>query len=224
MNINLASAVTCALVLLGSVVHADEDTDQALSKIVQLGPGVHAVKRDSKGRIQSCVVVGQSRISTVLGAAKGKETARQRARLAASGEFVKWLKEKVSVHARSEDETIMFLEGSDGNDQDALKESGKAVEKTSTMMESISEGLVRGLQVLHAETNAAGETYSIVMGWSADQSEATKKIGQDQRNDQPAANEAAVESGTASAPAPRRKNKTIRDEKVTSDDVKKFLP
>src|ERR1700751_5222182 len=91
----------------------DAEVEKALSKIAQLGPGVHAIKKDDKGRIRSCVVVGQSRISTVLGKAEGLEAARTRARLNCAAEFRKCIKEKITVYENAEKETIPLLEGTE---------------------------------------------------------------------------------------------------------------
>src|SRR4051794_17830845 len=82
----------------GSDDKKDDPVARALGKIAELGPGVHAIKKDDRGRIKTCVVVGQARISTALGKAKGLETARTRARLAAAAEYRKWLSEKVTVY------------------------------------------------------------------------------------------------------------------------------
>jgi len=188
----------------------DADVEKALSKIAQLGEDVYKVKTDKQGRITSCIVVGQSRISTVLGRAKGLQDAQTKARLRASAVFVKWLKENVSVHVDGDGETINFLEGSKDNDAQALKEAGKAIEKTSEKFKSVSSGMVRGLQRLHVEISEKNETYTIVMGWSADTSRAIEKI----------------EKGGDGKGAPKNKNSKkpgIGDKKVTSDDAKKFL-
>ena len=67
--------------------------EEQMDNLVKQGPGVHNIKKDDKGRVQSLVVVGQSRISTVLGAAKGKEVARKRAAQSANAVFVQWLGE-----------------------------------------------------------------------------------------------------------------------------------
>src|SRR5262249_61095182 len=97
----------CAVVLLAPIPFvraddkADDEVSKAFSKIAALGPGVHAIKRDAKGRITSCVVVGQSRISTVLGKAKGLEVARTRARVDASAQFSRGLKGKVGINQKS---------------------------------------------------------------------------------------------------------------------------
>ena len=192
-----------------------DETAQAFDKIAQLGPGVHAIQTDKKGYITSFVVVGQSRISTTLGKAKGVEVARERARLAISGEFVKWLREKVSVHQKSETETVMMIEGSD----EALKESGKSVEKDSKVIDSFSDGIVRGLQVLHLDVSDKDKTYTLVMGWDAKTSKATKKVGDDLKDDA----KHDGEKGTKGDALPKAREK-IDDKKVTSDDAKKFLP
>jgi hypothetical protein len=214
---------------------AKEDAQaKEMSLIAQLGQGVHKVKTDDKGRIKSCVVVGQSRISTVLGKAKGLETARQRAALAARAEFVKWLKEKVSVHETTDDETILFLEGSEGNDKDALKESGKAVEKTSKKMESVAEGLVRGMQLLHTETSGNDKTYTLVYGWERKAAEATKKVREDLNDESkdgtrpkagntPPTGRKVAEGADKSSPGKKAPDKKIEDKKATSKDAKKFL-
>ena len=223
----ICAAVVTALVGAGSTWADDKketEVEKALSKIAQLG-GVHP-KKDAKGRITSCVVVGQSRISTVLGKAEGLQNARTKARQDASAEFVKWLKEKVSVHENSDKETILFTEGSEENDKEALKESGKTVDKTSKKFESISQGQVRGLQVLHLEVSANGKTYTLVFGWSAENAKAVEKIekGADGK-DEPKAGD-PKKSDEVKKPDEVRKpiDKKIEDKKVTSDDAKKFLP
>jgi len=197
----------------------DAEVEKALSKIAQLGPGVHAIKKDKQGRITSCIVVGQARISTVLGKPKGLQDARDKARLDASAQFVKWLKEKVSVHEKGENETILFIEGSEDNDKAALKESGKAVEKSTKKFESISEGMVRGLQVLHLEVSDKDRTYTLLMGWSADNAKAAEKVGNGEVGTR------LKDGGSKKAEESRRpSDRKIEDRKVTSDDAKKFLP
>jgi hypothetical protein len=191
----------------------DAAVEKALGKIAQLGPGVHAIKKDKQGRITSCIAAGQARVSTVLGKAKGLQDARDKARLDASGQFVKWLKEQVTVCERSESEVILFMEGSEDNDQAAIKESGKSIEKTSKRFGSASQGLVRGLQVLHVEVSGKDKTYTILMGWSAASAKAIEGIG---TSDGP-------KSQTNGATT-KKNNKKIEDQKLTSDDAKKFLP
>ena len=225
MKTRLLLATAIAVVLAaGSALADDKDkkdaeVEKALSKIVQLGPGVHAIKKDKQGRITSCIIVGQSRISTVLGKTKGLQDARDKARLDGSAQFVKWLKEKVRVHEKSENETILFIEGSEDNDNEALKESGKAVEKNTKKFQSISEGMVRGLQVLHLEVSNKDQTYTLVLGWSADDAKAAEQAekGNVGTTSKDAGPKKQGESKTA-------KDKNIEDKKATSEDARRFLP
>ena len=157
--------------------------------------------------------------STALGKAKGLEVARDRAALSAKAEFVKWLKERVSVYSKTEDETILFLEGSEQNDADTLKESGKSVEKTGKKIETIAEGLVRGLQVIHTEVTDKDKMLTVVYGWDAKTAEASKKVRKDLNSDDKSSGTKEGDSAKKSGP----KDKKIEDKKMTSEDAKKFL-
>jgi hypothetical protein len=203
--------VVAVLLAFASTVSADDKDKEAkkaaidYSKIAEAGPGVYKVVTDLAGRILSCLVVGSSRISTVLGAAKGKEIARQRAALQADVEFVKWLKAKVSVHERREDETILFLEGHEDNDKDALREAGKATEKTTVLFQSVAKGLVRGMQVKHFEINAKEATLTVVKLWKARTASAVKDVEKDLKS-------------PAKTGGKKPIDKKIEDKKVTIDD------
>ena len=140
--------------------------EEQMDNLVKQGPGIHNIKKDNKGRVKSLIVVGQSRISTVLGATKGKEVARKRAEQSAKAAFVQWLGDKVEVHEGQDNETTLFLQGDEGNDKEALSEAGKAVEKNTDTYKSVAGGLVRGLTLLHSNLNAEDKEYSVVYGWS----------------------------------------------------------
>lgn len=204
----------------------DDATQTALSNIAALGPGVHSIKTSEKGKITSCIIVGHSRISTALGKAKGLEIARQRAEMDAKAQFVKWLKEKVSVRAGTDDETIVFLEGSEDNDKEALREYGKAVEKTTKKMDSIAEGVIRGCQLLHVETNGSDKMYTLVYGWDAKTAEATKKVKEINDSDTKVAKKQGSDrkSSTPVSETKQKDDKKIEDRKATSPDAKRFLP
>jgi hypothetical protein len=190
----------------------DDEVAKAMSKIAKLGPGVHAVRKDDRGRIKTCVLVGQARISTALGKAKGLETARTRARLAAAAEFRKWLKEKVTVYEKSESETITLIEGAEGGDKEVLKESGKAVEKTTTRYETVAAGLVKGLQVLHVEVSGDDKLYTVVLGWDAATAKAIGKADGDGKKENRKAG-GAKKSG----------DKELDSKSVTSNDAMRFI-
>jgi len=176
-----------------------------LEKIAGAGPGVYNIEFDDKGRIATMYVVGTSRISTVLGAAKGKEVARQRASQQADAEFVKFLKTEVKVYEKTEDETVLFLEGNEGNDKDAMNESGKSVERTTAKMERSAQGMVRGLQVAYVETVEKDKTYYLVKRWRAKNAIAAKGV-EDMEKD--------TKGGGKSKPG----DKKIGDKKIVIDD------
>ena len=185
-------------------------SEERLAKLVKLGAGVHEIKKDQNGEIVRCIIVGQSRISTSLGNAKGLEMAKDKAELDCSAKFVKWLKEEVVVYQSTDDETIILLEGteSDNEAENVLRESGKAVEKNSKKMESTAKGFVRGLTMLHKHSD--DRTYTIVNGWSKANSDAVKQIGKDELSD--------------IRKSEKKKSKgDLKEESATSDDAGGFF-
>lgn len=230
------SAVVVAMFALSSVLLAAEESEssekssveETMTKYAKTGPGVYIVKKDKKGRIVVCVVVGQARISTVLGKSKGIEMARDKANLAASAEFVKWLKEDVSVYQSAGEDNVILMEGTEGTDDDAIKEAGKAIEPSGKKMESLAKGLVRGLQVLHKEVDGDGKTYTVVKGWKAGTAEDVKKIAADMNKDEPVSTEKAQSSEKDSGKKKDKDkaanpDKQIKSESSTSDDAKDFV-
>jgi hypothetical protein len=134
----------------------------AIKALADLGPGVHKIKKDDGGRLQSCVIVGQARISTVLGTAKGLEIARKRARMSAQAEFVRWMKTSVATVQVMSDSSQVVLKGNDK----ALSESGKAVELTSDNVATLSEGVLRGMTIIGVHQDGKTETMTAVYGWT----------------------------------------------------------
>ena len=82
------------------------------------------------------------------------------------------------------------------------------MEKTGKKFESVAQGLIRGLQVLHFETNSKDDLYTLVVGWSAEDAKGTERLEKNPKD-----------SGAA-----QPKGKKVDDRKVTSKDAKKFLP
>ena len=214
---------TCSAVSAKEGKDDDEgpSVDEQFARLVNLGPGVHNIQKDKKGRITSCIVIGQGRISTVLGKGKGMEVARQKANLAASAEFVKWLKEEVSVFSSNDDETVVLMEGTEGANEDTLKEAGKSVEKSSSKMESISKGLVRGLVLIHKDVNGDDKVYTIVKGWKADTADGAKKLSADLASDEPESGKNGSRKNSAGS---SKGDKEIESSSATSDDAADFLP
>ena len=226
----LATVVALLFAVNAAIASADEKKEGAEPKVssvaeqmdnyVKEGPGIHNIKKDDKGRVQSLILVGQSRISTVLGATKGKEVARKRAEQSAKATFVKWLGEAVVVCENSENETTMFMQGEESNDKNAMSEAGKAVEKNSDTYKSVAAGLVRGLTLLHADLNAEDKEYTIVYGWSL----ANAKSAKHTATHDPGIDE---KSPVPEPPAPSSKDtsnqKKLHSQKTTSPEAEEFL-
>lgn len=223
LNHFLAIVIATVVTLTGFAGNAQENpgdrnddravAQQSFANIVALGPGVHRIKTNRNGQVQSCIVVGQSRVSTVLGTAKGLQTARIRARLGVAAEFVKWLRQDVCVRDTIEDETVLHLEGRQDGDKVSRNESGKAVEKNTVHFTAVSQGLVRGLQVLHVDVNGKDGVYTLVMGWSADGAAAARQAAQDEALT-PVRRSSTRQTNTAGS---------IRSRQATSEEAGKFL-
>ncbi len=195
--------------------------EEQMDNLVKQGPGVHNIKKDDKGRVQSLVIVGQSRLSTVLGAAKGKELARKRAAQSAKTAFVQWLGEAVVVCENAENETTLFLQGEESNDKNALSEAGKAVEKNTDTYKSVAAGLVRGLTLLHTNLNAEDKECSVVYGWSLANAKSAKDTAtHDPGIEKPSGNEPSEKKSSGKDMSDKKK---IRSEKATSPEAEDFL-
>ncbi len=216
-----SSAVWVVVVaLVGGVLNArGEDVSapapapspaDAIKQLADLGPGVHKIKKDDAGRLQSCVIVGQSRISTVLGTAKGLEIARKRARMNAQAEFVRWMKTAVAAVQLMSDSSMVVLKGNDKT----TSESGKAVELTSDNVSTLSEGVLRGMTIIGVNQDAKTETMTIVYGWTpknAALAEEAKDVNRHPGDSTTETTGRPVERGTVD-------NKT-----TVSDEAKDFL-
>lgn len=205
----------------------DSSTAERIKKYAELGSGVTITQKDKKGRIISCIVVGQARISTVLGKARGLEMAQDRANLDCSAQFVKWLKEEVSIYQIKDDETVILMAGKEGKDDDSLEELGKSVEKTGKNIDTLSKGIVRGLQIIHREIDANGKTYTVVKGWKADTAEAAKKVSAGLASDKPdqkGKNDRKDLSSPTDSVGKKKIDKEIESRSATSEDASEFLP
>lgn len=169
--------------------------DKIISDYADSGvDGVVDIVKDKTGAITKLVVVGAARISTVLGAADGLQTARNESRLRAVGKFRQFLEEKVSVTETSETERKLTLEG-DGTD---IAESGKKISKNTEKYKTFSEGMVRGMQVLGFKTvslNEKEKMYVTVMGWSKDLADKTRALANELDKPRQAGTQPAAVSG-----------------------------
>jgi hypothetical protein len=216
------SLITCAQ-------DSDSGKDQPsiedqLHLLVELGPGVHEIQVGEGGQIESFIVVGQARVSTVLGKAKGLEVARNKANLDCSAQLVKWLREEVRIQESSEEETIVLLQGEDNKNGEAAvtTESGKASESTRKRIDSISVGIVRSLQFLHKEVDADGKTLTVVKGWQRKTSESSKELRNSLQSDKQKIGDNSV-TGASSAASKASADSQLENESVTSPSAKAFF-
>lgn len=183
---------------------AQETPEQIVKRLADLGPGVHEVKAEN-GRLKSLKVVGQDRISTVLGAAKGLQTAQKRATLKANAAFVEWMKNNVASVSAMGDESIVTLKGEKEGDKESLTEQAKSVETTTEGIAQAATGLVRGLTLVAKDQTA--DTLTLVYSWSPEKANLAKAAQKDNESDQPYA-------GTPAAPV----DKAVPSKTVVSPD------
>jgi hypothetical protein len=182
---------------------AQETPEQIVKRLADLGPGVHEVKAEN-GRLKSLKVVGQDRISTVLGAAKGLQTAQKRATLKANAAFIEWMKSNVASVSATGDETIVTLQG----DGENVTEQAKSVETTTEGIAQAATGLVRGLTLVAKDQTA--DTLTLVYSWSQEKANLAKAAQNDNESDQPSA-------ATPAAPA-APVDKAVPSKTVVSPD------
>ena len=177
--------VIIAVLSLGTIVcRAQETPEQVVKRLADLGQGVHEIKVEN-GRLKSLKVVAQERISTVLGAAKGLQTAQKRASLKANAAFIEWMKSNVVSVSASNDETIVTIEGNGQN----VAEQGKASETTKEAIVQQAAGLVRGLTLVAKDQKE--DTLTLVYSWSPEKA-ALAKVAQKENESEDSSPETTV--------------------------------
>jgi hypothetical protein len=161
MKLKTFAITVSVIVSLFTEVKAQETPEQIVKRLAELGEGVHEVKSEG-GKLQSLKVVGQERISTVLGAGKGIQTAQKRATLKANASFIEWMKNNVTSISSLDDEMIVTMAG----DGQGLSEQGKSSETTRQQIVTAAEGLVRGLTLVAKDQNPENKTMTLIFSWS----------------------------------------------------------
>lgn len=203
-----------------SVTFAQGDavkTQDSIQQLAELGPGVHKVKKGVNNVFKSCVVVGQARVSTVLGMSKGLATARRNAKLKAESEFVSWLKTNTASVRSSGDETEFTLK-SEGT---STSESGQSTETEVETITSSAQGAIRGLSLIGSHHDAKTAMLTLVYAWKpdfvkfADQVETAMEPN---RKEQSGANRKEEGNG-----APRKTTPSIKTKTVVAPGAEEFL-
>lgn len=210
----LALTTLSSPIAFGQEGNRDKDIEREMKdlvkELVKLGPGVHEITSNEDGRVVSFFVVGQARISTALGKAKGLEIARRNAELDCSAQVVKWVKQAPLIYESSDNEEVIVIEKEGSETPSSRKELGKAIEKSSKKMEAVSSGVVRGLQLINSTKD--GETYSVIKHWSIETSESTKGILKGLSSDE----ESIVPEKQVNASSEERPSDEIESESTTS--------
>jgi hypothetical protein len=149
-----------------NVLGQEQETKaKKLERAVGQGTGVLDVK-DEKGVIRYVSVVGQVRISTVLGLSKGIIVAKRRASLLADAAFTDWMKSEVESVVTSDEKTVLMLEGAEGPEVDELKEEGKSETIDTQNVKRISRGIIRGMVTAAYDQDGKAKLYTIVKVWN----------------------------------------------------------
>ena len=183
----VTSTFTCAL--------AEESPEEAVKRMAQMGPGVHDVRKDATGALQSLKVVGQERIPKALGPAKGIMFAQKRASMRADAEFVEWMKKNINSVSSSGDETIVTLSG----DGENLSEGAKNDGKDTAQITREAQGLVKGLKLVGKDQDPDTGLLTLVYSWSPSGAQLANEAKQaNNRPTEPSAKPTQEESGKPS--------------------------
>ena len=197
----VALTIAMSLLVPGLSV-AQESQEEIVARLAFLGDGVHEVKKNENSTLRSLKVVGSSRISTVLGKAKGLQMAQKKATMKANAAFIAWIKNEVSSVSRSEEEDIVTLKG-DGENQ---SEEGKSTSITKVVIETKAQGLVRGLSLVAKDQT--DDTMTLIYLWTPARANAAKIAGKINRSDE----------STSAKGKPNSSGKKVTPKRVVSPD------
>ncbi len=204
-NQKIASLTIAMSLLAPGLSLAEESREEIVARLADLGDGVHEVKMNENGTLRSLKVVGSSRISTVLGKAKGLQTAQKKATLKANAAFVEWIKNEVSSVSLDEEETIVTLKG----DGENVSEEGKATERQAAVIRTRAQGLVRGLSLVAKDQTE--DMMTLIYLWTPARANAAKVVGKVNDSDEPTP---AKGKGGKADPS----GKKVRPKRVVSPD------
>ena len=134
--------------------------EEALQKMLDAPAGVFAPEYDANGVLLRLKIKGVSELTSALRGPRAERLARERAERLAKADFVKFLKEEVSVRSNDREEIIIV-------EKDGIEQAGyKNV--SETVIETRAQGLLRGLIVLVDRFDGEGgdRTATVIFGWS----------------------------------------------------------
>jgi len=158
---------------------ADDDEDEdddPLAAALELGAGVHAIEKNKKGDVETCVIIGSASISQALSKSKAIQLATKRARVDMMRWFLRFLNEDANLYETEENELILAVEGSFRDKELTLDEASKSIEKNSDKFSSTSKALVQGMEIIGKKQDGKNRTLYLVYGWSSENAAAAKKL------------------------------------------------
>jgi hypothetical protein len=161
MKQNAFTVITMLFGLALANLEAQESPEQIVKRLAEIGEGVQEVKVEN-GKLKSLKVVGQERISAVLGQPKGLQLAQKRATLKANAAFIEWMKTNVASVSSLDDETIVTMTGDGQN----VSEQGKSSEAMRQQVATAAEGLVRGLSLVAKDQDPDTKMLTLIFSWS----------------------------------------------------------
>ena len=171
----LSFAAFFAVLAFGAFAYAQGSA--SYEEIASNGPGVYRVKTDEEtGELQSLLVVGSAPVSTVLGAARGKDLARRKALLVCDSEFAKWCSTNLEYTEDSEEGAIFSVKGSEDDEGDSLSEEGKSSEEQKRKISAFAKKAISGLQVVYTKMNADDKEFIVVKAFSMKSVKAVKEV------------------------------------------------
>ena len=137
----------------------DESHEDDVQLLIDLGCGVHEGKTEA-GKLESVKFVGQTRISTVLGKAKGMEIAQQNAKAIVFNEIADWCQWGVKSISDDGIEVMGILE------ENAQNERSQASERPTHDVTSKTAAIIRDLVLEEQHVDPDGETLTLIYAWS----------------------------------------------------------
>lgn len=195
--------------------------EKLLNDAMESGSGLTQPQFDKKGNMVSCIVIGSSSIPRSMSQGKALQFADKRAVNDVHRQFVTFVKTKTKVYQTEQNETIVCEEGSARDKEMSNSETSKDVSKNADKLESVSEGIVQGMERLAKKVDSEKRIYYVAYGWSKENAKAAAKL---EKGESP---ESRKSAGTARSEAGEEGSQTketpLKDDFKVSPGADKFL-
>ncbi len=225
----LSIAAVFAVLAFGSFAFA-QDAKSSYAEIAANGTGVYNIKTDDEtGELKSLLVVGSSPVSTVLGAARGKDLARRKASLVCDAAFAKWCQTNLEYTETADDDTIITVKGSGDEEDGEVSEEGKQNESQKRQITAFAKKAISGLQVVYTKMDADGKEFTVVKAFSMKSVKAVKTVNkalksvEEDNNSNVAPRSAANGEEAPAKPAKGSRMGSLKNESHVAPGADEFL-